>query len=155
MADISPYIPALNGEEIIQDACGALAEKLRTDCNLRPIDGYSGGYKATIKIHIEAFGLDTSNVDYEVNLNETRNDPSNPLQEPDDVIDLEFEIPIETDLSEVRRRSDQTATDFELKQPDEEITSEGPVAVPQPRRYSRRLKSLGVAKGGATESMAE
>lgn len=159
MPDISPYIPALNGEEIIQDACGALAEKLRTDCNLRPIDGYAGGYKAKITIHIEAFGLDQATVDYEVELDESgpSGDPYNPvdLALPDTVIDTEIEIPVELDLSAVRDRSNQIAPDFESKPL--EYTEEGPVDTgkPAPRKYTRRVKALVAAQGGAAGPIEE
>lgn len=152
MADITPYIPALNGEELIQDLCGLIAEKLRTDCNLRPIDGYAGGYKATVKIHIEAFGLDSAVVDYEVSADETGpgGDADNPvdLTAPDVDLDTELEIPVETDLSLVRERSEQVAPDFEVKTTPE-MTEEGPVGEPQKRKYTRRLKALAAAQGGA------
>ena len=157
MSDLT-FIPALNGEEIIQDVCGAIAEKLRTDCNLRPMDGYAGGYKATIKVHIEAFGLDQATVDYEVSTDETGQgqDTDNPidLTSPDTLIDTEVDIPIETDLSLVRERSDQVASDFEMK-PQPEITEEGPVEGPPKRKYTRRLKALAVAQGGAAGQLDE
>lgn len=159
MADITPYIPALNGEELIQDLCGLIAEKLRTDCNLRPIDGYAGGYKATVKIHIEAFGLDSAVVDYEVSADETGpgEDADNPvdLMSPDVDLDTELEIPVEPDLSLVRERSQQVAPDFEMK-PVVEITEDGPVAAePAKRKYTRRLKALAAAQGGAAEFSGE
>lgn len=154
MADISPYVPALNGEEMIQDLCGLIAEKLRTDCNLRPIDGYSGGYRATVKIHLEAFGLDQVTVDYEIEADETIPDPENPLQEPDVNLDTEIDIPVETDLSLVRERSSQPTPDFEIK-PAVEITEEGPVGEPQKRKYTRRLKALAMAQGGAASVLNE
>lgn len=157
MADISPYIPALNGEEIIQDLCGAIAEKLRTDCNLRPIDGYAGGYKASVKIHIEAFGLDSTTMDYPIEVDETGpgQDVENPidLTMPDEVIDTELDIPVEENLSEVRERSLQPTPDFEMKPA--EITEEGPVGELQKRKYTRRLKALAVAQGGAAGAMEE
>lgn len=159
MPDITPYIPALNGEEIIQDLCGAIAEKLRTDCNLRPIDGYAGGYKAKVTIHLEAFGLDPAIVDYPVEVDETGpgQDLENPvdLMAPDVNLDTELEIPVETDLSLVRERSQQIAPDFEMK-PALEITEEGPVAgQPEKRKYTRRLKALAAATGGAAGPMEE
>lgn len=160
MPDISPYIPALNGEEIIQDLCGAVAEKLRTDCNLRPIDGYAGGYKAKVTIHLEAFGLDQAVVDYEVETDETGpgEDTDNPvdLTTPDVDLDTEVEIPVETDLSLVRERSQQTAPDFEIK-PALEMTEDGPVdpGQPQKRKYTRRLKALAQATGGAAAFTGE
>jgi hypothetical protein len=147
------FIPGLNGEEIIEDLCVALAEKLRNDCNLRKIDNYSGGYKASIpSIHIETFGLDQADVNYELEVDNTT--PDQDITEPDTVIDTELEVPVEADLSLVRERSRQVAPDFEAKP---EITDEGPVQ-PQKRKYSRRLKALGmtpVAQGGATGPLDE
>lgn len=158
MADISPFIPALNGEEIIQDLCGAIAEKLRTDCNLRPIDGYAGGYRATIKIHLEAFGLDSAVVDYEVETDETGpgQDAENPvdLESPDVNLDTEIEVAQEEDLSLVRERSNQVAGDFEIK-PVLEMSEEGPVGEPNKRKYTRRLKALAAAQGGAAGLLNE
>lgn len=155
MADISPFIPALNGEEIIQDLCGLIAEKLRTDCNLRPIDGYAGGYKAKVTIHLEAFGLDQATVDYTVESDETGpGQDGNSFEEPDVNLDTEIEIPIEADLSLVRERSSQPTPDFEMK-PALEITEDGPVDQPKPRKYSRRVKALAMAQGGAATTMEE
>ena len=158
MADLN-IIPALSGEEIVNDLCGLIADKLRNDCNLRPIDGYSGGYKAKVSIHIEAFGLDAAEINYEVEADETisAQDSENPFDEPDVNLDTELEVPVEPDLSVVRDRSNQIAADFEAKP---EITADGPV-MPQKRKYSRRLKALGldgsvaVATGGATGPIDE
>ena len=154
MSDLT-FIPALSGEEIVQDLCGLIAEKLRADCNLRPIDGYAGGYKAKVSIHLEAFGLDQAVVDYTVEADETGpgQDAENPvdLAEPDVLIDTEVEIPVEPDLSLVRERGQQPTPDFEAKP---EITADGPV-MPSKRKYSRRLKALAVAQGGAAEPLNE
>jgi hypothetical protein len=152
------FVPSLNGEEIVLDLCGLIAEKLRSDCNLRPIDGYSGGYRASVKIHLEAFGLDSAIVDYTVEADETGlgQDAENPvdLENPDEVIDTELEVPVEADLSLVRERSAQPTPDFEMK-PVAEITAEGPVGKTQPRKYTRRLKALAAAQGGAAGPMEE
>ena len=154
MSDLT-FIPALSGEEIVVDLCGLIAEKLRSDCNLRPIDGYAGGYKAKVSIHLEAFGLDQAVVDYTVEADETGagQDTENPvdLTEPDVLIDTEVEIPVEPDLSLVRERGQQPTPDFEAKP---EITADGPV-MPSKRKYSRRLKALAVAQGGAAEPLNE
>jgi hypothetical protein len=154
MSDLT-FIPALSGEEIVVDICGLIAEKLRADCNLRPIDGYAGGYKAKVSIHLEAFGLDQAVVDYTVEADETGpgQDAENPvdLAEPDVLIDTEVEIPVEPDLSLVRERGQQPTPDFEAKP---EITADGPV-MPSKRKYSRRLKALAVAQGGAAEPLNE
>lgn len=149
------FIPALNGEEIIQDLCGLIAEKLRSDCNLRQIDGYAGGYKAKVIIHLEAFGLDAATVDYEVSADETApGQDGNPFEEPDVNLDVEMDVPVEADLSLVRDRSNQIAPDFEAK-PAVEMTEEGPVALPGPRKYTRRLKALASAQGGAAAMTEE
>ena len=141
MPEPTSYVQPLNGLEVVDDLCGFIADKLRTDCNLREIDGYSSGYKAKVTIHLELFGLDTSSVDQEIVVNSVA--PESQSLEPDDVVDTEIEIPQEEDLSVVRDRSGQA-------EPNVEISSEGPVALPQGRKYTRRLKALGQARGGAT-----
>lgn len=162
------FVPALNGSEMVEDLCGLIAEHLRKDCNLREIDGYSGGYKATVKIHLEAFGLDTAVVDVEISTDETGpgQDVDNPvdLTLPDVDLDTELDVPVEADLSLVRERSSQIAPDFEIN-PAVELTEEGPVGQPQKRKYSRRINMLsesqgtampaGSAQGGATGQIEE
>lgn len=153
MADSTTYIQPLNGLEIINDLCGAIGEKLEKDCNLREIDGYSSGYKAKITIHLECYGLDMAEVNAEVVVDMVAPDAENPLQEPDTLIDTELEVAQEEDLSAVRERSNQA-------EPSIEITPDGPTQ-PQKRKYSRRLKALGmdgtsaVAQGAATGTVDE
>lgn len=151
------FVAGLNGEEIIIDVCGLVAEKLRSDCNLRAIDSYSGGYKAKVTIHLEAFGLDQAIVDYGVEVDETGpgEDLENPvdLMAPDVNLDTELEVPVEADLSLVRERSSQIAPDFEIKPV--EMTPEGPIGATQKRKYTRRLKALAQAQGGATGTLDE
>jgi hypothetical protein len=150
VTEISQVVTALSGEEIVIDLCGLIAEKLRNDCNLRPIDGYSGGYRAKVTIHLEAFGLDAATVDYTIETDET---VAGQDSDPDVNLDTELDIPIETDLSLVRERSQQPTPDFEAKP---EITADGPVFTPPQRKYSRRLKALAMAGvGGATGPMDE
>jgi hypothetical protein len=94
-------------------------------------------------------------VDYTVEADETGpvQDTENPvdLTEPDVLIDTEVEVPVEPDLSLVRERGQQPTPDFEAKP---EITADGPV-MPSKRKYSRRLKALAVAQGGAAEPLNE
>lgn len=148
------FIPPLNGLEIINDLCGLISDKLANDCNLREIDGYAGGYKATVKIHLEAFGLDTATADYEMETDQTVPDPENPMQEPDVEINTELEIPKEENLQAVRDRSEQIEGTPEIKT---EMTPEGPVEINQPqrRKYTRRLKALAQAQGGAVGPVDE
>ena len=154
MSDLT-FIPGLSGEEIIIDLTAAFAEKLRNDCNLRGIDQYTGGYKASIpNIHIECFGLDQATVDYSLDVENTTSGQEGDTVDftsPDVLIDTEVEIPVEPDLSLVRERGQQPTPDFEAKP---EITADGPV-MPSKRRYSRRLKALAVAQGGAAEPLDE
>ncbi len=141
MAEATLTIPSLSGMEIINDLCGVISDKLSTDCNLRPIDGYPGGYKAKVIIHLEAFGLDVSTVDYTVAVDESVKPEDGSEMLPDTVIDTEIEVAPEPDLSEVRRRSGQDTPSFE-------IAAEVPVASPK-RHYTRRLRALESAKSGA------
>jgi hypothetical protein len=123
------YVEPLSGEEIIIDLCSLIAEKLRKDCNLRDADSYSGGYSATVSVHLEAYGLDTATVDTAV----TNGRP--PQADPDELIDTTLEIPVEPALDQVRERSDQPVPTLA------EIDGE---PVIQRRRYVRRTG------GGAT-----
>ena len=97
--------------------------------------------------------MDQATVDYEVEVDETvpGQDDQNLPDLPDTLIDTDLEVPIETDLSLVRERSQQVAPDFEAKP---EITEEGPVG-PQKRKYTRRLKALAAAQGGAAGVLEE
>jgi hypothetical protein len=143
------FVQGLNGEEIISDLCDQLADRLRLDCNLRGIDSYSLGYSAKITVNLKCYGMDEAVVEAELEVGE-END--NPEQLQKDFTE-EIEIPQEVDLSLVRERSQQEAPSFE-------ISPDGPIQ-PQKRKYSRRLKALGLdggeaqASGGATGPLDE
>jgi len=131
MAD-GDYVEPLSGEEIVTDVCNQLAESLRRDCNLRESDAYEGGYSARIKATIQLYGMDTMTVEVEVPIGK-------PQENPDRVVDTEFDIPVETALNVVRERSEQpvpTLTQLETGE-----------AIVRPRRYVRREKMVA---GGAT-----
>jgi len=126
MAEIDEYVEGLTGEEIIIDLCSQLAEKLRKDCNLRETDCYHGGYSAKIKIHLEGYGMDTVTVEAEVSTGKEQ-------VNPDELIDTEYEIPVEPALNKVRERSDQ---------PVPTLSNEGGQPVIKPRRYVRGTQKV-------------
>jgi hypothetical protein len=132
MQTVDEYVEPISGEEIVIDLCSLLAEKLRADCNLRSTDAYSGGYYAKVSIHLEAYGLDTVEVNAEVATGKQQD-------QPDELLSTTIEIPVEPALNMVRERSDQ---------PVPTLTNEGGVVEVRPRRYVRGDKK--VAQGGAT-----
>jgi hypothetical protein len=130
MAD-GDYVEPLTGEEVIIDLCAQIAEKLRSDCNLRASDSYQGGYSARATVHVECYGMDTATVDVQVTTGK-------PQENPDELIDITIEVPVETALDQVRERSEQ---------PVPTLSNEGGEEVIRPRRYVRRER---VVAGGAT-----
>lgn len=116
------FVEPLTGEEIINDLCSLIAAKLRGDCNLRESDAYAGGYSATIKIHLEAYGMDTATVEAEVATGKQQ-------ENPDELIDTTLEVPVEPALDAVRERSDQPVPSLALD-------SNAPPT--RQRRYGRR-----------------
>jgi hypothetical protein len=128
--EVDEYVEPLSGEEIVIDLCSRIAEKLRADCNLRESDAYSGGYMAKVTVHLEAYGMDTANVDVAVVTGK-------PQDTPDELLDTEYEIPREEALNKVRERSDQ---------PVPTLTSEGGQPVVKQRRYVKGAEKVG---GGA------
>jgi hypothetical protein len=138
MASDTDYVEPLSGEEIVIDLCEQIAAKLRSDCNLRPSDAYSGGYSAKIKIHLEAYGMDTSVVEAEVVTGEQKEET------PDEILVTDLEVPVEPGLNVVRERSSQ---------PVPTLTNEGGVPEVKPRRYVRGATKI---MGGATgEALAD
>jgi hypothetical protein len=121
MAEVDEYVEPLSGEEIVVDLCALIAAKLRADCNLRASDAYSGGYMATVSIHLEAYGMDTATVEAAISTGKQQDNP-------DELINTTYEIPAETALNKVRERSDQ---------PVPTLSSEGGQPVIKPRRYVR------------------
>lgn len=135
------FVEPLTGEEIIIDICCQVAQKLRQDCNLRDTDSYQGGYSAKIPIHVEAYGMDTAQVDVVVERGKAK-------ANPDLRIDTTLEIPVEPALDQVRERSDQ---------PVPTLAVEDGKPVVRERRYVRREKVVAGAATGEQfpESLAE
>jgi hypothetical protein len=55
---------AISGSAIIDDVCDRIAEKLARDCNLRPLDcysGYSASVSVTLQLH-DVYPVETSAV---------------------------------------------------------------------------------------------
>jgi hypothetical protein len=131
MQAVDEYVEPLSGEEIVIDLCEQLAAKLRTDCNLRATDAYSGGYSAKITVHLEAYGMDTASVDVQIETGKQKDNP-------DELLHAEFDIPVEPALNIVRERSEQAVPT---------LSSEGGVDQVRPRRYVRGGKMVGGSAG--------
>jgi hypothetical protein len=129
--EVDEYVEPLSGEEIVVDLCSQIAEKLRRDCNLRDSDAYSGGYMAKVQVHLEAYGMDTVTVEAQVSTGK-------PKDNPDELLDTEYEIPREEALNKVRERSDQSVPT---------LANEGGQPVVHQRRYVKGAEK--VVGGGA------
>jgi hypothetical protein len=99
------YVEGLTGEEIINDLLDKVAEKLRSDCNLRETDAYTGGYNGSVKVHLILHGLDAAEVKTEIAVSAPATedfpvDGESPVIDTE--VDTEFEIPLEPRLNLVR-----------------------------------------------------
>lgn len=130
----------LRGTEIIDDILAQLRKRLENDGILRAQDNYSRGYSAKITYLVECYGLDKESATREIVIGQQAEDDET------EVANAEFEIPQETDISEVRDRIEQS-----LQEDGEEDDSPEPIAadgVKARRKYTRKLK---LAAGGAEE----
>jgi hypothetical protein len=125
--EVDEYVEPLSGEEIVVDLCSQIAQKLRNDCNLRESDAYSGGYSAKVTVHLEAYGMDTVEVKAQIATGTAQ-------ENPDELIDTTYEVPVEAALNKVRERSDQ---------PVPTLSNEAGQPVVRPRRYVRGSQKVG------------
>ncbi len=128
------FVTPLSGEEIIEDVLDQIGKKLRTDCNLRSSDAYSGGYEGKVTISLTLRSLDTATVQMEVPIvpdanAEVPNQDEYTQREVN--IEAEAEIPLEPNLDEVRERSGQ-GVPIQTMDP----TTQQPVT--KKRNYARR-----------------
>jgi hypothetical protein len=100
------FVMPLSGEEIINDILVQVEKGLRSDCNLRSVDAYSGGYSGKIKAEIHLFAVDIAHVDMEITVSGQAKEGDIPVGQPVEV-STEIEIPRETNLDDVRERSGQ------------------------------------------------
>jgi hypothetical protein len=126
---IDEYVEPLSGEEIVIDLCDQIAAKLRADCNLRPSDAYAGGYYAKVTIHLEAYGMDTATVDAGISSGKQEDNP-------DELLQADYEIPVEPALNVVRERSEQPVPTLTEASGKQEV---------RPRRYVRSARQTSKA----------
>lgn len=95
------FVMPLSGEEIINDVLLHVERKLRTDCNLRDTDAYSGGYDGEINIKLNLHGMDVARAEVSVQM-------GRPIDDPEaHVLEEKIEIEHDKDLDAVRERSEQ------------------------------------------------
>ena len=133
------FVQPLSGEEVISDVLAQIEKSLKTDCNLRGSDAYSGGYEGTIKVSLTLKSMDTVRVEMEIPIVPDaevvkQEDPE--VQTEPVKVETEVEIPLETNLDEVRERSGQGV-------PIQTMDPTTGQAVVKKRKYTRR------AEGGA------
>lgn len=125
MADVA-IVVGLNGEEIIKDLVTQIQNRLRRDCNLTPSDSYSRGYSADVNLKLKLYGVNEVEVD---NTFKIGNDDSSDTSAV--VIDESIKVEQETQLNEVRERSEQP-------EPVMTVDSEGRPEI-RKRTYTRRV----------------
>lgn len=126
----------LNGEEILEDVLDQIAKKLRTDCNLRSSDAYSGGYSGKVTVSLLLMSVDNASVAMEIPISSTSDPLSDEYATREQNIEAEVDIPVEPNLDEVRERSGQGV-------PMQTLDPTTGVSVTKKRNYARR------AEGGA------
>jgi len=136
VAEDTGYVEPLSGEEVVIDLCSQIADKLRQNCDLRPVDAYGGGYAAQVSIRVQAFGMDTAEIVTEVNVGKLK---ENLDPEKDREVKTIVDVPVEPALDHVRQRSEQQVPTL--------TTEEGRPTIKQ-RRYLR--KGSVPQGGGAT-----
>lgn len=125
------YVEGLTGEEIINDVLAQVAEKLRTDCNLREMDAYTGGYEGTVKIHLKLRALDTAEIKMEIPVSAPAEvEITDPIVETE--VDAEVDIALEPRLNLVRERSGQDVPTLSK--------DENGAVVVKKRHYARKQK---------------
>lgn len=129
----------LSGEEVIGDVLDQVAKALRRDCNFRSSDAYSGGYEGKIKINLTLRSIDAPVVEMEIPITPDRKQMAGEdagVETAEVQVEADVEIPLETNLEEVRERSGQV-------QPEQSLDPNAPQPQSQRRKYARR------AEGGA------
>ena len=109
MADKDEYVEGLTGEEIINDVLEQVAARLRSNCNLRVTDSYTGGYEGTVDVHLKLHGFDLHDVKTSVPVSAPAIAGAETSGEADEgeEIDAQVDIALEPRLNLVRERSDQ------------------------------------------------
>jgi hypothetical protein len=130
------FVMPLSGEEVIGDVLDQIAKGLRRDCNFRGSDAYSGGYEGKIMIKLTLRGIDAPQVEMEIPI---LPDKSVVLEDSAEYklrevnVEQEVDIPLETDLNEVRERSGQV-------EPEQTLDPTAPQPENKRRKYARRAE---------------
>ena len=146
-------VEGLSGTEIIEDALNQVRKRLQSDCSLRDVDCYGGGYSGKVTISLKMFAMDVTEVNMEVDLHPSPALIAAASQIPPDApgteieVKQEIEIPLEENLLDVRERMQETSIPDPSEAPEPKAT---PITVPR-RSYKRTgTESLEqTATGGA------
>lgn len=150
------FVEGLSGPEVVAAAMFDLRERLHAvadkvadeieqkclkDCNLRPSDNYPNGFSGEFITKLHLYGIDTVEVELPGKFGIPM--PNLPAQ----TVEEEVKIPYNSDLDEVRLRSQQS-------QPNLEKDAEGGMNVRQKRKYTRKTAPP-VPSGGNEEPLDE
>jgi hypothetical protein len=134
------FVAGLSGQEIINDVLGQVRKALERDCNVRESDCYGRGYSGSIKLSLQLFDIDVAKIEMELPLTPTKELLASTPETPEDVdgqdvkVDVDLEIPMTTDLTAVRERSNQN----EPPAPEVPVDPTVPApVVPQRRTYGK------------------
>jgi hypothetical protein len=139
MAQVENFTNPLSGSEVVADVLAQIKKRLTSDCNVRPSDGYSGGYSGKVTISLSLHAVRIATVEMEIPITEQIEAPGIESFSPEDVFPIEIDeqivVPIEPNLKEVRQRTQEN---------NEEISEHSdPVDDPETpaknkRKYTRR-----------------
>ena len=152
MANVTDFTDPLSGYDPIEDVCGQVRKYLRMDCSLRKEDGYSGGFKGTIKIALDCYAVRAVHIETEVpvTMPPAVKDALDalPPQELDKFEIAEtIEIPLEPNLNAVRERiKDNSEEALKGAAPDfvGDVVAETPIRTK--RKYTRHALAGAVSE---------
>ena len=150
MAKVENFTNPLSGHEIIDDVISQIRKRLSTDCNLRAVDGYSGGYSGTVTIQLRMNAVRTREVDMTIPISDGLKGPDVSSFPQDGLLPAEvdevIEIPLEENLQAVRKRTIENTDEADAAQGQSttDPVELAPTVMNQKRKYTRH------AMAGAT-----
>lgn len=127
------YVEGLTGEEIINDVLAQVEAKLRSDCNLREMDAYLGGYDGTVHVQLNLRGVDLAEVKRDIIVSAPADATfSGDAPVKENTVDVQVDIAPEPRLNVVRERSGQDVPTLSK--------DENGAVVVKKRHYARKTK---------------
>lgn len=145
MPDPINYTNPLGGHEVLNDLLAQIKKRLSTDCNLRATDGYSGGYSGivSVKLHLNAVKMTTVEMDIPITSLPNPAVESFPEGDVEPVeIDEDIYIPLEPNLAEVRKRTEENSN---AREP-EPVEADSEIVDRPKRKYTRRAMAGAISE---------